>query len=363
MSSSCTFGRPPQLVPSIVSTSWLNAALMPSMLLGDDRQRRVVVPDAVAVLAVDAEEEQPGDAVVARVVLHERLRRQIRVGDVQAGAEHRAVVDREVVVDLDRVVVAVVPSVERIVGRLAELAADDDEPVAVRAADDVDRSVDRVDGDDVVVPVPVVVVVLGREGVDDDVARGRIDQRRRPDREQVVAGVTLEIERGVVAVDEERVVAGAAEDRRREADAVAQVAERRQRRREGVFRRDVGRDTRVRVRLADQEGVVTGAAVERRDRAVVVDRERVVAVAAVDGQPRVDVLVVVDPLDRVVLPLEDVVEGAVEQRDKSRGSRRTRCRDRSSPGGAGRHLGPSVPLTVSVSRPRFFAPVSSTLIT
>ena len=286
--------------------------------LGHHRQRRVVVSDAVAVMAVDAEEEQPGDTVVARVVLDERLRRQILVGDVQAAAEHRVVVHGEVVVDLDRVVVAVVPAVERIVGRLAELAADDDEAVAVRPADDVDRSVDRVDRNDVVVVIPVVVELLGREGVDDDVARGRIDERRGPDGEQVVAAVALEIERGVIAVDEERVVAGAAEDRRREADAVAEVAERRQRGREGVFRRDVRRDARVRVRLADQEGVVAGAAVERRDRAVVVDGERVVAVAAVDGQPRVDVLVVVDPFDRGIHAGEDVVERAVEERDERR---------------------------------------------
>ncbi len=258
--------------------------------------------------------------------------------------EDRRIRDGEVIVDVEVAVVAPVPAVVVAVARLlAELAADNDEAVAVGAADHVDRGVDVVDRDDVVVAVvPVAVpVVRRRERVDDEAVVGRVELRSRPDREQVVAGVALQPQGRPVRVDEERVVARAAEDRGREADPAAEPAERRVDGRECVLGRDVRSDARVRVGLADQERVVARAAVERRDRAVVVDREGVVAAEAVDGQPRVDVLVVVDALDVLAQTMEDVVDRAVQERDEGRRLRvleaevRRLCRSR-RPGASGR---------------------------
>ena len=129
----------------------------------------------------------------------------------------------------------------------------------------------------------------------DDVARRcRSGEREGAHDEQVVAVVAFEAQRGLVAVDRERVVAAAAlgdqgrvVPRLSQPRVVATVAKSNTSRRGEVgavgaaLRRDA-------VDLADLELVVAGAAVEGGGCAVVVDREVVVAAQANDDQPAVD---------------------------------------------------------------------------
>ena len=161
------------------------------------------------------------------------------------------------------------------------------------------------------------------------------------DREQVVVVLALETQRRLVRVDGERVVPGAALGDERLARARGEPPAgrgdgskdvlRRQRATGGVpgWRGRVsGRVPLEAVDLTDLERVVPRATVERGDRAVVVDREVVVATAAVDDETPIDGGVVVDPLDleRVRRELSrqlDAAErserhGRVKQRDEGR---------------------------------------------
>src|SRR5207245_2437415 len=93
------------------------------------------------------------------------------------------------------------------------------------------------------------------------------------------------------------------------------------------------------VHLSDLERVVAGPAVDGREDVVVVERERVVARAAVDRQAAVHVAVVIDALDDV---LEPRALRRVAERDGGRG------RDGAVGGGGGVVPGPTVKLSVRV---------------
>ena len=194
------------------------------------------------------------------------------------------------------------------------------------------------------------------------------DGDERPDDELVVPVLALEPQRRLVAVDAEDVLARPAEHGRRVGDAVAEpgdsldavaveqgsvdrgvdrvdlrlgegLADRVEDRRavgdddaddhrrggELVSGRDPARgrgeqpgDVGARrvEDLPDLEAVVARASVERRDRAVVVDDEAVVAAEAADRQTAVDRLRVVDALDAVVRADAGDVVGVVDQSDE-----------------------------------------------
>ena len=86
----------------------------------------------------------------------------------------------------------------------------------------------------------------------------RAGERERLDEERVVAGVAEQVQRVEVVEDDEVVVADAAVDRHRLADAVREPALRRLDRREDVLGRDAGERGRAAraVELADLEEVV-----------------------------------------------------------------------------------------------------------
>ena len=224
---------------------------------------------------------------------------------------------------------------------VGELGAEDVDLVEAVAAVDRDRGVDVVD--DLVVAAASSDVGLGRgrEAIrqarhrdlvldvqPDDVAvlrrqrRARIAvdtgavvrlglrERERAHREEVVVVLALETQRRLVRVDGERVVARPALGDERLARARGEPPAgrgdgskdvlRRQRATGGVpgWRGRVsGRVPLEAVDLTDLERVVPRATVERGDRAVVVDREVVVAAEPVDLQAAVDRGVVVDALD------------------------------------------------------------------
>ena len=203
-----------------------------------------------------------------------------------------------------------------------ELGAADRQLVEAVAALDRDRRVDVVDDLVVAGARADLRVGGGRETVgqlrhgqagrrhDARAARRQHDlavgvdlgHREALDHEQVVARAAVERDRRMVGVDRERVAVAALGDERR-ARAAAQPAAGRRDGRE--FELVVGQEVALRgvgaaaqaVDLADLEARVAGTAVERRDRAVVVDREVVVATDAVHVQAAGGA-VVVDPLDR-----------------------------------------------------------------
>ncbi|OQB83017.1 MAG: hypothetical protein BWX88_03623 [Planctomycetes bacterium ADurb.Bin126] len=117
----------------------------------------------------------------------------------------------------------------------------------------------------------------------------------------------------------ELVVAFVAFDGRLGTDALAEIAAGRLDRFEGVERQQA----RARIpfgaeQLADLEGVVAGPADQRRNGAVVVEREIVVAAQGLDDQP-VQTLVVLDPLDLVRAAVGlDLADRALQQRHERR---------------------------------------------
>ncbi len=154
------------------------------------------------------------------------------------------------------------------------------------------------DDEEVVDPDPAVD---GDRRLDDVLAGVEVDEAA--DGEVVVAGRTVQRQRGLVVVDGEVVVAVAAVDRQREAVAGAQPAVGDVvRDREGVaHRRDRRAVARQAEQLTDLERVVAGAAIDRRDRAGVVGGDGVVAGQAEQAQqavdaPAVGAVVVVDAL-------------------------------------------------------------------
>ncbi len=150
----------------------------------------------------------------------------------------------------------------------------------------------------------------------------RLGEREAADDEQVVARDALQPQWRLVGVDDERVIAGAALGEDGLAVAAAQPAAGGRDRGEHILRRErpavgvaqvqvavdrAGGGGRAQLRrvaeqavdLADLEGVVAVAAVQRGGRAVVVHREVVVAAEPVDVEAAVDAGVVVDPLHRL----------------------------------------------------------------
>ena len=231
------------------------------------------------------------------------------VGDVQAGAEHALVGDDDVV---------------------AKLGAEHQHLVEAIAAVDGDRRIDVV-FDQIVAGTALQHLRGGggtaaladrhaiRVGLDGAIGIG-LRQREGAHHEQVVAVVALQAQRGLVAVDLEHIVAAAALRHQGRAVAPAQVTTRGGHGAEYVGRRKVGADAALRAEdLADLEVVVTGAAVQRGDGAVVVDREVVVAAQALDDQAAVEVGVVVDPLHlRRRRSGHGLLEGTVQQCDEGR---------------------------------------------
>src|SRR5690606_33234573 len=128
----------------------------------------------------------------------------------------------------------------------------------------------------------------------------RVSEGARDEHELVVARTRLESQLSDVRAHDEAVVARLAVQHRGAADAVAQVAEAGRCRVEGVDLIEVGRRARIRVELADQEGVVAVATVDGARRARVVEDEGVVAPETVDRELAVDAAVVADALDRAV---------------------------------------------------------------
>ena len=284
--------------------------------------------DRVAAEAADHARQEPGRGRedVDRVVALEGVDLEhldVRVRDLEAGAEDALRRDDDVVGELGAEhddLVEAVAAVDRdgrvdVVLHLVVPSAGADvglgggrEAVGQPRLRDL---VGRVDPDD-------VAVVGGGRGRRVAVGAGavvglRLRERERADHEQVVVVAALEPQRRVVRVDGEDVVARAAGRDERLRNPGAQPAARRGDRREDVVRaeraaarvpgRRAGVIERVAlgaVDLADLEGVVAEAAVERRDRAVVVDGEVVVAGLAVDDQATVDRGVVVDALDVLV---------------------------------------------------------------
>ena len=147
----------------------------------------------------------------------------------------------------------------------------------------------------------------------------RVGQRKRAHCEDVVAGIALQAQHGLVGVDGELVVAGAALRQQGRTVAPGEPAARRRQRAEHVVGVDVGRRVALgAVELSDLEAVVAEAAVERGDRAVVVGGEAVVAALAVDLEPAVDGRVVVDALNRGRQARLGVRHAAVQHADKGR---------------------------------------------
>ena len=232
-------------------------------------------------------DDRPRDAVgVERDDVVLPLRRiggrrvRLRAGEVRVGVVADAVA---VAVDAEsRPALAVVAGV---LGRVARARAVEVDGVQARVR--VGREID--------VGQAARVVAIG-VGVADG------GQREGAHDEDVVVVVALQAQLGLVGVDGELVVAGAAGGDERRVRAGRQPAARR---RDELGERVV-RQQRALVLvaleaedLADLERVVAGAAVERRDRRVVVDEERVVAAHAVDRQAAVERRVVGDPLDEV----------------------------------------------------------------
>ena len=252
----------------------------------NDRQRHVA-RDAERVVAevtdgrrrhgrARAEDEER--VVAFHAVDFERL--HLRVASVETAPEHASVGDDE---------------------RVAELGAQSRDRVEPTAA---------VDGD-----VRVQVVQHG----DRWRSTALIGQRKRAKDEGIVVAFAVELQLGLIAVDGERVVPGAAVGDRRVADAAAQLAARRRGRGECVFRCHVRKGPWRAEQLPELERVAARAAVERRRGAVVVAGEVVVTAEAVDQQPAVDVDVVVDALDVWIERVRHRLgHGAVQQGDERR---------------------------------------------
>ena len=203
---------------------------------------------------------------------------------------------------------------------VASFGPQDNDGVEAQSAVDADRRVD------VVLEAVVVVAAIG-----DDVVVGN----ERSDHKRVVARLTLHAQHGLVAVNGEGVVTLAAGGGQRIADASAEPSARdleqcdfiRVRREVDVLRviRDAALvdilpdshqieviarpfllaievvEVTVRIGsedLSDLERVLADAAVERGDRAVVIDEELVIAVTAADDQAAVHSAVVVDSFNR-----------------------------------------------------------------
>ena len=188
--------------------------------------------------------------------------------DVEAGAVDTAVSDHEVV---------------------AELGADDGQRVEAVAALHLHRGVDGVAD---LVGAPAAVDVGDRR-----LRVFRVHRHEGAHLEGVVVVLAVHQQVGEVAVDDEAVVAGAAEQRGGVADAIAQPALRDLGGGDPVFGRQAGQRVARRLEdLADLEGVVAGVTVDGHDAAVVVEHEAVVAVAPEHRHAAIDLAVVVEPL-------------------------------------------------------------------
>ncbi len=124
----------------------------------------------------------------------------------------------------------------------------------------------------------------------------RILYDKGPHHEFVVAVLAEELQKRLVAVNAEFVTVIAPVDRHGEADALAQEAKGGFHRHDLVTRSHIGIHTIGSEHLPDLEEILTWTAVQSGDGAVVIGVELVVSFHAVDPQPSIDVLVVVDSL-------------------------------------------------------------------
>ena len=245
----------------------------------------------VALEPVDFEHLDVGVAHVDTAAVH------ALVGDdevvAELGAQHQHLVEAGTAVDRDRRIQAVLDEV--VAGAAFERARRRSRAAALADGHAVGIGLDRAVG-----------VGLG--------------ERERAHDERVVAVVAFEAQRGLVAVNLEHVVAAAACGHQRCTGAAAEVAAGGGDGAEHVGRRDARADVSLAAEdLADLECIVAGPAVERGDRAVVVDREVVVAAQGFDDQPAVQVGVVVDALDLARAGAgHRLHEAAVQQRHERR---------------------------------------------
>ena len=265
---------------------------MAAQIVADDRRRFAGHEDGVfAETAEDLGDELLAgaldeDAVVAfRGVDAQRF--DVDEADRQPGAEYAVLGDHEVV---------------------AELGSDDHHRVEPVAAVDVDGRVDGIHHQ-VGAGAAAEIRALALRFL-------RSHQREGAYFEGIVPALAVELQHGLVVEDHEQVVPETAVDRHRLADAVGQEAARRLDGGETVVERfdlDVGFGRRpLRAEdLADLERVVAEFAVDRQFGRGVVDREMVVAEAAVD-QDAFQRATVVDPLD------EEIVLDHRDERVRSR---------------------------------------------
>ena len=267
-------------------------------------ERRIVGLDRV----------QDQAAVPAQVAAVDRHRLARRIAADVEGVAPQAAVDRRRQIRTRRQHDEAVVALQAVDLELLDAEELDEQPRAEDAVvrDDEGVAELRPDDHDLVQAGPAVDAHRGVLGVLDEVrAQAALDvrqllvrvdrlralQREGPHGEAVVPRPALQDQARRVVEHDEAVLTAATEDRRVLADPVAQEAARRLHGVEHVvLERDLGELAQRGEHLTDLEAVIAAAGVDRRDRAVVVEGEIVVAVLADDLEPTVLREVVVDAL-------------------------------------------------------------------
>ncbi|EGF30373.1 hypothetical protein IMCC9480_1577 [Oxalobacteraceae bacterium IMCC9480] len=166
-----------------------------------------------------------------------------------------------------------------------------DDRIDAAAAVDADRGVD-------VVFDMVVAAAAADQGVGYRQAAGTVLDRKGAHDELVIAVFAKQFQWCLVAVDREAVVAIATEHSSGKTDAARQETKRGFYGADFIAGGDLRRDAVLAEHLAELEPIGTAAAIERGQRGIVIDVERIVAVESVDQQAAIDRVVVVDPFDQ-----------------------------------------------------------------
>jgi len=232
---------------------------------------------------------------------------------------------------------------------VGELGAQHHHLVEAGAAVDRDRGIDVVLDGVVVVAGQDVGLFCRRQAVrvargqrkghagsrigQDGAVRIRLRQREGPHDEQVVARIALEAQLGLVAINDEGIVAVAARGDQRCGRTRAQIAARGTDGGELVRCAEVRNNAVRAVDLGDLELVLALPTIKRGDDRAVVHGELVVASQAVHAEAAVQIRVVVDPLHvlrpntglvAVIATLAQLRQAAMKQRHEARRLRRLR---------------------------------------